>query len=101
MKTQHSKRADSKPRPFITRECTIPRDYPVPICNEFAELLIQEREKRGLSRYAVAKYAHVSKRTVDFLETKENGASLDVASRLLYVFGMRLTIVWERPDRQI
>ena len=101
MKTQKSKHAGRTPQPFITRECTIPRDYPVPICNEFADLLIQEREKRDLTRYAVAKYAHVSKRTVDFLETKANSASLDVASRLLYVFGMRLKIVRERPNRQI
>ena len=101
MKKQDAKPAETNPQPFITRECTIPRDYRVPICNEFADLLIQEREKRGLTRYAVAKAAHVSTRTVGFLETRVNGPTLDVATRILHVFGMRFTIVRERPDRQI
>ena len=100
MNKHPAKQADSKPQPVLTRECTIPRDYRVPICNQFADLLIQERVKRGLSQYAVAKYAHISKRTVDFLETRENGPTLDKACRLLDVFGMRFTIVRERPDRR-
>ena len=53
------------------------------------------------TRYAVAKYAHVSKRTVDFLKARENGPTLDRATRLLDMFGMRFTIVQELPDRQI
>ena len=93
MKKQHSMLVVRQPHLFITRECIIPRDYRAPICNEFADLLIHEREKRHLSRYAVAKHAHVSARSIGFLETRENGVSLNVASRVLDVFGIRLVFV--------
>ena len=101
MNKHPAKQADSKPQPVLTRECTIPRDYRVPICNQFADLLIQERKKRDLTPYALAKYAHVDKRTIEFIEARVNGVTLDKACRLLDVFGMRFTIVRERPDRSI
>ena len=58
MNKHYSQCADNKPQLLITRECIISRDYRVPICNEFADVLIQERTKRGLTQYALAKFAH-------------------------------------------
>ena len=92
MKKQHSKRAVSKRLP-LPKASTIPRGLPAPICGVFADMILHERCKRRLSQYAVAKHAHVSKRMVGFIETRHSVPTLDMATRLLDVFGMHLEFV--------
>jgi len=82
------------------QRAAIPRCLIAPICCVLAKVLRELREARHLSRYEVAKRAGISRSMVSYIEKGLGVPTVDMVARLCGVYGLRLSRLFSRAERQ-
>jgi transcriptional regulator with XRE-family HTH domain len=74
------------------------------VCSEIYRLLREERERRGLSKYALSGMTGLSQQTIGYLEREMTAPSLDTVLRIVRAmeidFGKLITDAETRASRK-
>ena len=82
-----------------TKRATLSQSSPAPICGALAEVIRQEREARGLSKYELAKRAGISRAMVGLVEAARANPTLDLAARICWAFALPLARLVAAAER--
>ncbi len=70
-------------------------------CEKIIQLLKEEREKRGLSKYAVAQQSGLSQQAIGYMENGLRYPSLETALRVARALDVDLAEIIKRARRQL
>lgn len=71
------------------------------VCLEVFRLLRQERERRGLSKYALANASGVSQQMIAYIESEERNPTLEILLRLARALEVDLGILIQKAERSV
>jgi transcriptional regulator with XRE-family HTH domain len=71
------------------------------ICSRVLQLLTAEREKRGVSKYALSQKSGVSPQMIGYIEKGERNPTLEVVCRLADALGIELATLMRQAEREV
>ena len=72
-----------------------------PLCLRVLQILAAEREKRGVTKYALAQKSGVSPQMVGYIEKGERSPTLEIICRLADALEVDLAAVMRKAQREL
>ena len=70
-------------------------------CEKIIQLLKEERERRGLSKYAVAQQSGLSQQAIGYMEKGHRIPSLETVLRIAKAMNVDLAVIIKRAQKEL
>jgi transcriptional regulator with XRE-family HTH domain len=70
-------------------------------CEKIIQLLKEERERRGLSKYAVAQQSGLSQQAIGYMEKGHRIPSLETVLRIAKAMNVDLAVIIQRAQKEL
>jgi transcriptional regulator with XRE-family HTH domain len=70
-------------------------------CEKIIQLLKEERERRGLSKYAVAQQSGLSQQAIGYIEKGHRIPSLETVLRIAKAMNVDLAVIIKRAQKEL